>query len=236
MFSVETVFIDVFFDSKGFLVSLWLNFGASKLQFYQLFHKSRVERNAVAAASSRIAEEGEWDASPPMDSPEEQPLERPSGDETNVDLLYFVPQEADFFRMMCAWAVLASSSWFLSNETATTLCGWAVNVNLVFFYGAPLNTIRSVVRTHDSSAIHRPTLTMSLINTSFWMLYGLARTNAVIVAPNATGFLLGLAQSVLCLYFPAKKVNTGSENESGAPSSIHDMTPQPISQDVDDFV
>ena len=77
---------------------------------------------------------------------------------------------------------------------------------------------------------------MSLINTSFWLLYGVARTNVVIVAPNGMGFLLGVAQSVLCLYFPAKKGSSGAENGTTTPSSIHAMTLQPISQDVDDFV
>ena len=98
----------------GFLVSLWLNYGAAKLQYYRLF-QSRLERSAVRTASTRIAEEEEWDASPPIDQQEEEPLE-PLGD-SERDLLFFVPQETNFFRMMCFWAVLASyASWFTDNR------------------------------------------------------------------------------------------------------------------------
>jgi len=240
----------------GFFVSLWLNYGAAKLQYYRVFQR-RMERNATSSHHHNMVaqQQGEerWDASPPLDSQEEEEevaavlggavgSSMGDTDDSHPDLLFFVPQETNFFRIMVAWAILATyASWFTTDkQTASTLCGWAVNVNMVFFYGAPLHTIRSVVRTHDSSAIHRPTLSMSLINTSFWMLYGVARTNVVIVAPNAAGFLLGVAQSILCMYYPVRKGRLGAvENGTtriSAPSSIHDMTPQPIAQDVDDFV
>jgi len=240
---------------------LWLNYGAAKVQYYQLFQK-RMEQQIATSPHHTIVqrqEEERWDASSPIDEQGEEVEEHEEGGvlgrttslptmedmHSNTNLLFFVPQETYFFRMMCVWAVLVSyASWFTTDpQTASSICGWAVNANLVFFYGAPLHTIRSVIHTHDSSVIHRPTLRMSLINTSFWMLYGTARANAVVVAPNAMGFVLGLAQSALCVHYPVQKgqqhsigVMQNDATTTSAISSIHAMTPRPISQDVDDFV
>lgn len=95
------------------------------------------------------------------------------------------------------------------------------------------------MKTQDSTPIHRPTLTMNFVNTTFWMLYGLARKNIIIVAPNATGFVLGVAQALLCMYYPAKRpliIDQDGNNNGATPVSIDTMTPQPIAQEVDDFV
>ena len=86
----------------------------------------------------------------------------------NQEVLVFVPQETRFFRLMMASVILVTHvSWFVDHHTATTIVGWAVIAHLVFFYGSPLHTIRAVVRTSDSAAIHRPKLTMRFVNTTF---------------------------------------------------------------------
>lgn len=51
---------------------------------------------------------------------------------------------------------------------------------------------------------------MNWINTTFWIAYGIARNDLVIFVPNAIGFLLGMAQGMLCFYFPTSKSPTPS--------------------------
>ena len=65
-------------------------------------------------------------------------------------------------------------------------------------------------------------------------MYGLARQNPIIVAPNATGLLLGVAQGVLCMLYPAKQ-GGAAVNGVATSSSIAAMTPQPVAQAEDDF-
>jgi hypothetical protein len=75
-----------------------------------------------------------------------------------------------------------------------------------------VHTVRTVVRTRDAALLHRPTLFMNTCNATFWILYGAARHNPIIVFPNAVGGLLGVAQVVLCLCFPPKPTRQSSEN------------------------
>lgn len=224
----------------SFFVSLWLNYGAAKLQYHQMQHL-RMQTNDRMSASHQMAEQEQWDASPPVDDDEGSVDGRnPAGAQSDEDFV-FVPQERQFFRMIMAWAILSTYAyWFTDNRTGSTLVGWVVNANLVFFYGAPLHTLHTVVRTADSSLIHRPTLTMNFVNTSFWMAYGMAQRNGLIVLPNASGFLLGVAQATVCVLYPAKAVASAQSGNNGpgsssAPSVASMMTPQPIAQDVDDF-
>jgi hypothetical protein len=41
-------------------------------------------------------------------------------------------------------------------------------------------------------------------NTSFWLLYGLAKLDPVIYAPNMIGLLLGIIQGVYSLIYPRR--------------------------------
>ncbi len=42
---------------------------------------------------------------------------------------------------------------------------------------------------------------MSLLNSFFWLSYGIAIRDEVICIPNASGFFLGVIQFVLCVVF-----------------------------------
>ena len=42
---------------------------------------------------------------------------------------------------------------------------------------------------------------MSLLNSFFWLSYGIAIRDEVICIPNASGFFLGVVQLVLCVVF-----------------------------------
>lgn len=119
------------------------------------------------------------------------------------------------------WAViLIYTSWLYPiNSNPAGLVGVFVNLNLVVFYGAPLKTIQNVIEEKNSASIHYETMIMNWINTTFWIGYGCARRDLVVVIPNATGLLLGIAQGVLCLLYPR------SVDEPAARLSLHDLEP-----------
>jgi hypothetical protein len=47
-------------------------------------------------------------------------------------------------------------------------------------------------------------IVMSLLNSFFWLAYGMAIKDMVIFFPNASGFLLGFIQLILCVVFSDK--------------------------------
>jgi hypothetical protein len=81
----------------------------------------------------------------------------------------------------------------------------------------------TVISERSSASIHVPTMVMNWMNTSFWIAYGLARNNLVIVIPNSVGLFLGILQGLLRLSYPT----TASPS---SPSTRHDLLPQ---EDID---
>jgi len=53
---------------------------------------------------------------------------------------------------------------------------------------------------------------MGLLNSFFWLCYGIALMDMIIFFPNATGFLLGIIQLVLCTLFPNKHFPQSQED------------------------
>jgi solute carrier family 50 protein (sugar transporter) len=86
-------------------------------------------------------------------------------------------------------------------STKELIVGVVVNVNLMFFYGAPLSTIMTVVRTRSSSTIHRRTMITNTLNGIFWGAFGLAVMDFFIAVPNLLGAILGAVQMMLCVVF-----------------------------------
>jgi solute carrier family 50 protein (sugar transporter) len=181
------------------ILHVWLNSGAAKLQY--------LEQNEAVKRNQRSREE--WDAAAEQASYsyDEEEFHEVSGSvgdhDSDQEVLVMVPQEQALMRILTAWAVVVVYvGWFYSRDPAT-IVGLVVNANLVFFYGAPLQTVRTVVTTSDASTIHTPTMIMNCLNTSFWVGYGIARRDPVIIIPNAAGFTLGLGQGVLKLLYPS---------------------------------
>jgi solute carrier family 50 (sugar transporter) len=204
----------------GLILSLWLNFGAAKLQYFQL---TSVERIALVAPrdshATRTAEEAEnnndmddglWrDASPMLpevdangdvvaDDRSAQAIEQspdPSVAATDsMEDLVMVPQERALITIVILWSIIiVYVGWILpmgtanSNKTASHIVGVVVNVNLVFFYGAPLKAAKKVIATADSSSIHVPTMLMMCANSLFWFAYGCSRRDFIIILPNGMG-------------------------------------------------
>jgi solute carrier family 50 protein (sugar transporter) len=124
--------------------------------------------------------------------------------ELNDDIFVMVPQEKILMRVLSVWAVICVYvGWFSRSDPATTV-GVLVNLNLIYFYGAPLQAMNTVIATNNSESIHVPTMMMNWLNTSFWISYGIARKDLVIILPNSMGLLLGLAQGALKYYYPTR--------------------------------
>jgi solute carrier family 50 protein (sugar transporter) len=101
--------------------------------------------------------------------------------------------------------ILVCVGWLgFANGHEQNIVGLLVNINLLFFYGAPLQTMKTVINEKSSDSIHAPTMIMNWFNTSFWALYGLAKLDPVIYLPNMVGLFLGIAQGVLCLLYPRR--------------------------------
>ncbi|KAL7558707.1 hypothetical protein ACA910_013423 [Epithemia clementina (nom. ined.)] len=106
--------------------------------------------------------------------------------------------------MLCFWIFVAVwVGWFTRGWNAAPVIGILVNLNLIFFYGAPLQAIcKLVVNDGHSNSIHQPTLYMNCTNALFWVSCGLSKMDFVVVVPNAIGLTLGLVQAILCCCYP----------------------------------
>ncbi len=90
--------------------------------------------------------------------------------------------------------------------------GVAVNINLIFFYAAPLSTIVDVLRTKNSSSIHFWTMVMNTINSFFWCVYSFAIQDYYILIPNGLGFFFGVMQMILYTCFRQKEDIRAGDN------------------------
>eukprot|EP00980_Cylindrotheca_fusiformis_P020265 scaffold7330_cov146-Cylindrotheca_fusiformis.AAC.4 len=174
----------------GLVLSIWLNMGAAKLQYHSL---ARMLPTMPTDTTASIQ---------PGNFVEEEALDR--NIESSHDELLFVPQEELVLQIVVAWVVVllvVGWSGWVNNPAA--IIGIFVNVNLVFFYGAPLQSIKTVLQTKSSGTIHGPTVLMNFINTLFWLLYGsLGIRDPVIYGPNMFGAALGTIQAFLICYYP----------------------------------
>lgn len=110
-------------------------------------------------------------------------------------------------------ALISFASDF-SHTTKEWIVGILVNLNLVFFYGAPLSTIWQVLQTRNSASIHIPTMITNTANGTFWGVYGLAILDPFVAVPNGLGTALGVIQIVLVLTFPRIPLQKEKENKT----------------------
>jgi Sugar efflux transporter for intercellular exchange len=113
---------------------------------------------------------------------------------------------------LCVIAIISFTSRYWNHRTNELIVGFTVNLNLVFFYGAPLSTIFTVLSTYESSSIHIPTMLLNTINGTFWCIYGIAVKDWFIAIPNGVGTLLGIVQILLCCFFPRQNNNKNTNN------------------------
>lgn len=118
------------------------------------------------------------------------------------------------------FSIAALGQSFLDESTRILMIGIAVNVNLIFFYCAPLSHIATVLETKSSRSIHEPTMITSLINGSLWFFYGVAVNDFFVAVPNGIGALLGVIQLVLCLLYPRHHHPTKHVDSEGLALSV----------------
>lgn len=123
------------------------------------------------------------------------------------------PHEKIVVGVIVVWFAFISCIIFVPIDTATRefIVGIAVNVNMSFFYGAPLSIIWRVVKTKDSSWIHRKTMIMNTLCALFFFAFGFGRMDYFLIVPNGIGILLGGVQLFLRLVVPSSSQPIKSE-------------------------
>jgi solute carrier family 50 protein (sugar transporter) len=115
------------------------------------------------------------------------------------------PHEKAVLFMVTLWAATISLVSFtdsFSGSVKENIVGFTAIGNLLFFYGAPLSTIATVLQTRSSRTIHMPTMITNTANGAFWCAYGFAVQDYLIGGPNGFGAFLGGIQIILCVLFP----------------------------------
>jgi solute carrier family 50 (sugar transporter) len=178
----------------GLILSIWLNSGASKLQYLEMCElRKQRESNQVV-----------WDASHPIeDSLADDHEVLMTDTNEQEDLFVMVPQERALMRVLVIWSVVIVYAGWFSTFNPSNVIGCIVNLNLVVLYGAPLQTMHTVISSKSAATIHSPTMMMNWLNTSFWISYGVARRDTIIIVPNVLGLTLGLIQGLLKLLYPS---------------------------------
>lgn len=214
----------------GFLLSIWLNHGAAKLQYYQKWQDSitlEYQNQDVQIATPNPAGDHTSSASSGSSDENSGKNETSDNDEDNYGIQAWVndslvAHEKNLFLIILFWTGFSIYVGWISSstETSSLLLGWTVNLNLIFFYGAPLQIVRQVWKTKDSTPIHRPSLATTFCNSAFWVIYGLAVHNDFIIVPNVAGCLLGLIQVILCICCPRPPPESSNASKSQALLSI----------------
>jgi solute carrier family 50 protein (sugar transporter) len=166
----------VFFANvPGFLFSIWLNLQAVKLQ-YQAHFAAQLRRSVAKVLQEEVSRSF-------LLAEQEQPKD---ANEHATTLWKMVTQKTillpppfahDIIVMAIVifWLALTAVITFgreFSQDTSQMILGLSVNMNLVFFYGAPLSTIWTVLTTQSSASIHVLTMLTNTANGSFWCAYG----------------------------------------------------------------
>jgi len=94
------------------------------------------------------------------------------------------------------------------DKAAQKIVGYVVNINTIFFYGAPLSRISTVLKTKKSDTLHFPTMVTNSLSAGLWVAYALAPqiNDPFIYVPSGLGLAFGILQFVLWIVFP--KTNT----------------------------
>ena len=141
-------------------------------------------------------------------------------------------QDVLFLRVISIWSIIIVCVGWLGilHGYEQKIIGILVNINLIFFYGAPLQTMKTVFETKSSNSIHTPTVTMNVINAIFWISYGLAKNDIIIYGPNGIGLLLGITQGTLCLIYSSSSSSPSKHIEEEV---AFELQPLPYRDDAE---
>jgi solute carrier family 50 protein (sugar transporter) len=238
----------IFFASApGLVLSVWLNMGAAKLQ-YEGFRSMEMRKSfsTYLEKSSRQLSVPTGHSREAKETQQEEgtgPLQKVTDFgkvvwEVTAQLKQApAPHENITIVMVLIWLALISLISFadFSQSTKELIIGSVANLNLVFFYGAPLSTILTVLRTRNSVSIHIMTMATNTANGAFWTAYGLAVLDPFIYAPNGLGAALGVVQIFLVMTFPRIPLEE-VDSKLAAGSTDDNCSTKHVGQEADEGV
>merc|ERR1719203_22926 len=194
-------------NAPGIIISIWLNFGAIKLQYLQCYESSCSSMRGI-----EITRSNNNNLSPK--AKDNTGVDRKSSDEEIGEIALIqnrmqslTQHERLTLSVIIFWIIVLTSISFipsLSHDSKVSIIGIINNLNLIIFFGAPLSTIKTVIYTKNSSSIHRWLMITSTLNAAFWGIYGLVLLDPYIVIPNVLGFIFGLIQMLLTCCYPRR--------------------------------
>lgn len=199
----------VFFsNAPGLVITTWLNIGAMKLQYHEELIRNPSFRGVELQDGDR--EEISLNQSEFADG--EYQNNNISNGESMESVYHQCPlssqhlnsHESKVLQILILWIGILSTTTFmkLDHDEMKFVIGFAVNINLIFFYVSPLSSIVTILRTKNSASIHFWTMFMMTANALFWCIYGLAIQDYYILLPNGLGLLFGIIQIMLYMCFP----------------------------------
>jgi solute carrier family 50 protein (sugar transporter) len=113
--------------------------------------------------------------------------------------------------LLCLWTylALAASNNSMPLTKISSFLGLFASGLFCIFSASPLTTIRSVIRTKNSSSILGPFTAAQVTDCALWSAYGLAAKDIFVWGPTVIGLGLGFAQLALKLLFPSSKKTIG---------------------------
>jgi len=219
----------VFFGNcPGFLLSVYFNLCAAKLQ-YHAFGADEMRRSFVNLLEAR--ENGlEGDNSNEGDNKVQRATD------VGKMILQVAAQQKEapaahekmVVVVVVFWTAVISGICFadISQDTREFIVGLIVNLNLLFFYGAPLSTIFTVLKTQSSASIHIPLMVAATANGAFWAAFGFAVMDYFIFIPNGVGAILGVVQMLLCFVFPRSKQESSANEDNTNHNSLTNVNDQ----------
>ena len=211
----------------GLFLSVWFNLAASKL----LYHENAAnigfvpvpimqgpeeavttQERAAAVVGQEEAEAGSIPTTESADTTVATPV-----------MPHLKVPRHDYYALgiVMVWVALLSILGFVTSLTQDQrqfVVGIAANINLLYFYAAPLSTIALVLKTRSTASIHTKTMVVNTTNGCFWAAYGFAVQDYFIYVPNGLGALVGLVQIVLFLVF--RSSSSSSSSSSTKESSV----------------
>ena len=244
-------------NAAGFMISIWLNMAAVKLQysdriakelrssFVRLLDDNRksfrgLDRREDIINARNIGDSKEVHTNSSPSSPPPPLLPTPVHTFVNLRNMALevttqkmeapAPHEKVVIGFIFIWLAVISLLFFIpkvNQEQYTVIIGIVANVNTFFFYGAPLSTIVTVLKTRDSCSIHRRTKITNTANAVFWSAFGIGIMDWIIVIPNGLGSVLGFIQVFLCLVIPNRSGKDTTTTTDGVPmNSLEELVVQ----------
>ena len=213
-FLTKDLFV-LFANVPGFMISIWLNLGAIKLQYrtqYCVYEHCEQQRRRRHRHGLMLDNDASANGQATQTTSEDIHENDQDDHELDVEIdgtaasssTVTVPHERKVLWILLFWITVCSTvahTPTLTNYQREQIVGYVVNINLCFFYFAPLTTMVEVCRTRSAASIHRPTTIMTCCNSFFWLSYGLAVHDAFIYVPNGVGLGFGLMQVMLLCMF-----------------------------------